>query len=321
VNQLEKIVAPVKSELKTLEKRINSILRENVFNEKFTGTFLNKGKKLRPIFLFLLARALGYRENDIVDYGIIVELLHNASLVHDDIIDHSLKRRGESTFNALYGNNIAVLLGDLLFLFSNKLAVEKRKFEILDILVEKNENLLIGEIEEGLNAGNVSLTEDEYMKIIKNKTASLFELVGEIACLLTNKKENDCEAIKGMSSLIGLSFQIIDDILDYTSEVKKVGKPVMNDLREKTLTLPIIYAMKKSYDLKEKVEKFFSDVSNDTLLYEIRDGVVELGGLKYAKEKALEMMKQTRGRIDKIPPSVYKDSLLALVDFIVKRSF
>ncbi len=321
MNQLEKIVAPVKDELKTLEKRIDFILRENVFKEKFTGTFLNKGKKLRPIFLFLLARALGYEDNDIVDYGIIVELLHNASLVHDDIIDHSSKRRGESTFNALYGNNIAVLLGDLLFLFSNKLAIEKRKFEILDVIVEKNENLLIGEIEEGLNAGNVSLTEDEYMKIIKNKTASLFELVGEISCLLTNKIDSDCNAIKKMSSLIGLSFQIIDDILDYTSEAKKVGKPVMNDLKEKTLTLPIIYAINKDHSLKEKVEKFFSDVSNDALLYEIRDRVVELGGLKYAKKKALEMMKQTRDSMFIIPPSVYKDSLLFLVAFMEKRSF
>ena len=321
MKQIDKIIAPVKKELGLVERKIDKILKDNVFKEKFDGTFLNKGKKLRPIYLFLLSKALGYFEEDIIDYGVIVELLHNASLVHDDIIDHSPKRRGENTFNSIYGNNIAVLLGDLLFLFSNKLAVEKRNFRILDVLVEKNESLLIGEIEEGLNTGNIDLTEDKYIEIIKNKTASLFELVGEISCILAEIDEQKCKRIREMSSSLGLSFQIIDDVLDYTSEAKKVGKPVMNDLKEKTLTLPIIFALRKKSDLKNKIVKFFEDVTQDYLLDEIKNDVIRAGGLDYAKKKALELISVAKKTIESLKPSKYKESLMSLIDFMSERSF
>ena len=321
MKQIDKIIAPVKKELELVEKKIDIILKDNVFKEKFDGTFLNKGKKLRPIYLFLLSKSLGYFKDDIVDFGVIVELLHNASLVHDDIIDHSPKRRGENTFNSVYGNNIAVLLGDLLFLFSNKLAVEKRNFEILDVLVEKNENLLIGEIEEGLNTGNIDLTEDEYIEIIKNKTASLFELVGEISCILSETKDKICESIREMSSSLGLSFQIIDDVLDFTSEAKKVGKPIMNDLREKTLTLPIIFALRKNSDLKNKIKEFFKDVSQDSLLAEIKEDIVKAGGLDYAKKKALELISLAKKTVESLEPSKYRESLITLIDFMADRSF
>ncbi len=318
---IDKIIAPVKKELGLVEKKIDEILKDNVFKEKFDGTFLNKGKKLRPIYLFLLSRALGYFEEDIVDYGVIVELLHNASLVHDDIIDHSPKRRGENTFNSVYGNNIAVLLGDLLFLSSNKLAIQKRNFKILDVLTKKNENLLIGEIEEGLNTGNIELTENEYMKIIKNKTASLFELVGEISCILAKIDEQEGKKIREMSSSLGLSFQIIDDVLDFVSDVKRVGKPVMNDLKEKTLTLPIILAIRKNKGLKDKIKNFFKDVSQESLLMEIREDIINSGGLNLAKERALSMLSTTKKIIETFSPSKFRKSLIELVDFMSERSF
>jgi octaprenyl-diphosphate synthase len=317
---LKKIAAPVKKEVNALEIKLETILKNTILKENFNNTFLTKGKKIRPIFLFLLSRSLGYEAEDIIDYGIIVELLHNASLVHDDIIDHSDKRRGLNTFNAVYSNDIAVLMGDYLFLLANKTALEKNNIQLLKTLSEHNERLLLGEILEGFNSFRIDISEQEYMKIIKDKTASLFELVGDITSLLINADNSLKKKLIELGFIIGLSFQIIDDILDYKADKKRVGKPIMNDLVEGTITLPLIYSMKNSPDLKKSVKQYFKN-RDIKLLEEIRNKIEKSGGFEYSNQVVNGYMVKAKEIISSFKDSIYTDSLNQLFDFIIKRAF
>ncbi len=317
---LKKIVAPVKKEVNDLEIKFANVLTNTVLKENFNNTFLTKGKKIRPIFLFLLARGLGYMSDDIIDYGIIVELLHNASLVHDDIIDHSDKRRGLASFNSIYSNDIAVLMGDYLFLLANRTALDKNNIRLLKTISEHNERLLLGEILEGFNSFRIDISEQEYMSIIKDKTASLFELVGDVTSILIDADTRLGNKLTELGSMIGLSFQIIDDILDYKADKTRMGKPVMNDLVEGTITLPLIYSMKNSPELKQLIKHYFK--TKDKRLYEeIRDKIEKFGGFEYSNQIVKGYMMKAKEVISSFKDSVYTDALNQLFDFIIKRAF
>ncbi len=317
---LEKIYAPVKNEVKELEIKLEKLLKHTVLKDSFKGSFLLKGKKIRPVFLFLLSKALGYETDDIIDYGIIVELLHNASLVHDDIIDHSDKRRGLNTFNIIYDNNIAVLLGDYLFLLANKTALNKKNIDLLEALSHYNERLLLGEILEGFNSFNIDTTEEQYVNIIKDKTASLFELIAKITSILI-KADNSLEReLIKLGSLIGLSFQIIDDILDYRADKNRLGKPIMNDLREGTITLPLIFSIKQSTEIKNEVDKYFK-TKDEKLLKNIKSMIEKSGGFDYSNRIVKTYISKAKEIVSGFNDSIYAKSLNELFDFILGRAF
>jgi len=317
----EKITKLIDKELKKLDNKINFLLDNSLLNHNLKNNFLNSGKKLRPIFFILLCKGLGCEE-DLIDYAIVIEFMHNASLIHDDIIDHSDKRRGFTTFNTKFGNNTAVFLGDYLIVYAHRLALTKGNLDIIEAMNRKGEALLAGEIEENFNSYNINLSPKKYIEIIKNKTSSLFELCSEMVSILVNADKKLKENLIKIGTYAGLSFQIIDDVLDFTSESENFGKPVINDLKEGTITLPMIYAFSENPDLKLEVEKYFNN-GNKMLFEKIKGEFFKTNGISKSKEKATEYLNKAIEIIENIQVenSYYVDKLHYLLNFIVKRNY
>ena len=315
-----------------IEKDLNDFVV--LFNESLThndgllGSALSHirqrgGKRMRPILILLTAKNFGAVSNVTQNAAVGLELLHTASLVHDDVVDESSERRGQASVNASYNNKVAVLVGDYILstaLLRVSLTDNQR---IIQILAELGRTLAAGEILQLSNIQNQEFSEDVYYQIIKNKTAALFEACSVIGALSANASEESVRAAAKFGQNIGMIFQIRDDIFDYFDS-KEIGKPTGNDMVEGKLTLPVIYALNHTpYEsmqtLARKVKAGTVNADEIAVLVEFTK---EQGGIEYAERRMDEIGQESRVFIDKyVKEKAIKDALTAYLEYVIQRNY
>ena len=280
-----------------------------------------KGKQLRPMFVFLSAKLHGPINESTYRAAALVEILHTATLVHDDVVDESLERRGFFSINAIWKNKIAVLVGDYLLSKGLLLSTENNDFEHLKIVSEAVKQMSEGELMQIEKARNLNLKEDIYFEIIRNKTASLLSSACGIGAWSTSKDEATCSKMKLFGEKVGIAFQIKDDLFDYGKE--DVGKPTGNDIKEKKLTLPLIYTLNKVPPSKKRELIYIIKNENkdaDKVKYVI-DTVVAEGGIAYAAEKMINYRDEALTILYEFPDSEVRKALETLVRYTTDRKY
>ncbi|MCL1894433.1 MAG: polyprenyl synthetase family protein [Holophagaceae bacterium] len=244
---LNNIFNPVASRLDAVEEEIRRLLQSDipVISKLSEHVSRGSGKRLRPALVLLASKFCGYSSDMDIRLAAIVELIHTATLIHDDIIDHALLRRGIPSFNAKWGSTLSVLFGDFLSLCSIRSAIEGRNWRVMEIIADVATKMIEGELIQNEYVYNLKITRKAYLEVIERKTAYLFAACAEIGAVLADKDERVCEGLSKFGMELGRAFQFVDDLLDYISTNEKMGKPVFSDLREGKLTLPIISLMEK----------------------------------------------------------------------------
>lgn len=308
-------------------QRLNDLIAQTLtspnelMNVIITNYLKTKGKQIRPIMVILSAKLMGEANGDTISAAASVELLHNASLIHDDVVDETKLRRGEPTVNGLWDNHIAVLIGDFFVSSSLQRALDTGNLRIVDSVARLGRMLSIGELDQIYCARFHHLSEEAYFRTIERKTASLFVSCAEMGAYTVNAPADSVEAISEFARLLGLCFQIRDDIFDYFAD-DKIGKPTGNDLREGKITLPLLSVL-----LNESApdrEAMLQLSRKETLTTEEIDRLIEYakanGGIDYAMAK----MQQLRGQAvdlltSKFPPSASRDALISIIDYTICR--
>jgi octaprenyl-diphosphate synthase len=286
------------------------------------GEYLRNGggKRIRPALLFLAARLFDYQGCGAVRLGAVVEIIHTATLVHDDIIDEAKTRRGRPAANTKWGNSKCVLAGDWLYMQAFKIAVQERNFRILDTLIELTQQMVEGELLQMEKLGKL-ITADEYFDLIYRKTACLFSVCMRLGAILGNATEAQEEALSRYGHDLGLAFQIVDDVLDLTASEDVLGKPVASDLREGKVTLAVIHALEYcARDERTKIEAVLRDRGfNGVTHAQILAILQRYGSLEAATQHAVHYAESARKAICSFPDSEIKRSLLWAPEFVVAR--
>lgn len=316
---IQQALAP---DLKLLNERIESALSSpNELMNRVVRSFLEKrGKQIRPIMVLLTAKLLGTVNDDVLAGAVAVELLHNASLIHDDVVDDTLTRRGNPTINGAWDNHLAVLMGD--FFLSNALlqGVSVGKIEVVRSISNLGRLLSIGELDEIYTAHNSHLDENTYFEIIYRKTASLFVSCVEVGAYGVGVTDRRLDALREFARLLGLCFQIKDDVFDYFSD-EKIGKPTGNDLREGKVTLPLLYALHHSGSAQapEMMELARQSQLSPAEVDRLIAFAISEGGIDYAYDTMRRLRSQAAETLAIFPPSQWRDAMLTLFDFIISR--
>lgn len=277
------------------------------------------GKRLRPLLVLLASQAAGYRDDEHIKLAVVIEFLHTATLLHDDVVDTSDMRRGRTTANARWGNAPSVLVGDFLYARSFEMMVELRNLPIMDVLSRATAVIAQGEVMQLMNVKNPDITEEQYMTVIHNKTAMLFEASSHSGALLADASEAQAQALKDYGKHLGLAFQLVDDVLDYRGDAEAMGKNVGDDLAEGKTTLPLIRAMTHSTeDDRQLIRQAIRKAGLDSLPRIL--GLVESSGaLEYTMEKARAEAAQASDALKALPDSPYKEALELLAQVAVAR--
>jgi octaprenyl-diphosphate synthase len=284
------------------------------------------GKRLRPALLLLChGYAAGRPESrrSAVKLAAVVELLHSATLIHDDVIDSADTRRGRPSANSRWGNHRSVLAGDWLYMQSFQIALEERNFHVLDILIDLTQKMVEGELIQLSKIGRMDVTEGDALKLAAHKTACLFSGCARLGAVIGGFDEQHEEALAEYGRYAGLAFQLVDDLLDFTASSEQLGKPVLSDLKEGKVTLPLIYAMENGHreerELVARVleEKEFHSVQPEKLVALVRDS----GALERTRSLAFDYARRAKDCINGIGDAEYARALLALPDFILEREY
>ncbi len=316
---IQKRLSPELGEMNDIIRR--SLHTDNeLMNRVVTSYLEKKGKQIRPLMVILSARFFGKVNEDVLHAGAALEMLHNASLIHDDIVDETHTRRGVPTVNAVWGNHIAVLVGD--FFVSNALAAGIRtgRISIISALSALGCELSLGEVDQICNARDHHFDEASYFNMIRQKTASLFLNCVKMGAEAVNASEQEYAPMLRFAELLGLCFQIKDDVFDYFSD-EKIGKPTGNDLREGKVTLPLLYALahgpgQEAEAMKELIRRGDLTDSEITLLIEFAK---RNGGIEYAYETMRDMQREADGILDSYPDDRDKQSFRDIFEFIIAR--
>lgn len=319
VNQ---IMLPVQEEINEFEIRFPDSMKSNVnlLNRVTQFIVKRKGKQMRPLFIFLTAKMLGKINDNTYDAASLVELLHTASLVHDDVVDDASERRGFFSANALWKNKIAVLVGDFMLSRVLLLSIERNNVELLEIVARAVREMSEGELLQIEKARSLDITEEVYFDIIRQKTASLISTCCEAGAVSVGRNDVS-NKMREFGELVGLAFQIKDDIFDYGTP-DNIGKPTGNDIREQKMTLPLIYALNTAE--KETKRELLKIVShhNDSSKHIKRaiDLVIQSGGIEYAHNRMMEIKEKALLLLTDIPDSEAKQSLIGLVEYTTLRT-
>ncbi|MGH9733997.1 MAG: polyprenyl synthetase family protein [Candidatus Acidiferrales bacterium] len=279
------------------------------------------GKRLRPALLLLSSGAAGYRGESAIRLGAVVELIHSATLVHDDVIDGAHTRRGRPSTNARWGNHMSVLAGDWLYMQSFEMALRERNFTILDILIDLTQNMVEGELLQLARLGQIDLTEAEAMDLSYRKTACLFSGCARLGAVLGRQPKEIEEAMAEYGRNAGLAFQLVDDLLDFTASHEQLGKPVLSDLKEGKVTLPLILALEndgaggRQFVATVLEERGFRTVRAEDIAALVRT----TGALDRAAELARDYAERAKASLEGLPDTEYRRALLAVPDFILER--
>jgi len=320
--KVKEIMAPINAEMIEFEVRFRQSMRSKVpLLDKITHYIIKrKGKQMRPMFLFLTAKMLGNVNDKTYDAASLVELLHTASLVHDDVVDDANERRGFFSLNALWKNKIAVLVGDFMLSRVLLLSIEKNNIRLLEIVARAVREMSEGELLQIEKARKLDITEEVYFDIILQKTASLIATVCESAAVSV-EREDEAANMRKFGELVGLAFQIKDDIFDYGDSIA-IGKPTGLDIRERKMTLPLIYVL-NTCD-KETKKELINIVKNKNEDSKFVKKAIELvaknGGIEYAQKKMNELKNEALNCLINIPESPSKSAIIGLVEYTIQRT-
>ncbi|HBL28951.1 MAG TPA: hypothetical protein DD490_19120 [Acidobacteria bacterium] len=279
------------------------------------------GKRVRPALLLLCARLLGHDGEEEITYGAVVELIHSATLIHDDIIDHAALRRGKATLNQLWGNNLTVLLGDWIYTKAMQMALSHGQIEVVQRLCDATLKMTEGELLAFERLGAIDLTVDEYFEIIDRKTAYLFSAACSIPALIPPRRTDAGPALARYGRALGICFQLVDDLLDFTARESELGKPVLSDLKEGKLTLPLILLLPRVRpEEKRLIETVLEDRSFGRVAsQQILDLVSAQGTLDEAREMAESYAAQARAELGLFAPGDTRDALEFAPDYVLHR--
>ncbi len=318
---VQEIMAPVEPEMNEFEIRFRESMKSKVpLLDKITHYIIKrKGKQMRPLFIFLSAKMLGKISDQTYDAASLVELLHTATLVHDDVVDDANERRGFFSINALWKNKVAVLVGDYMLSRVLLLSIEKNNVRLLEIIARAVREMSEGELLQIEKARRLDITEEVYFEVIRQKTASLIATCCESAAVSVDRPEL-AETMREFGTLVGLAFQIKDDIFDYGTP-GNIGKPTGLDIRERKMTLPLIYVMNNSS--KEIQAELINIVKNHNedpkKVQRAIDLVIKNGGIEYAHARMIELKDQALKLLDRIGDSEAKQALIGLVEYTTQR--
>ncbi|HAV37497.1 MAG TPA: octaprenyl diphosphate synthase [Massilia sp.] len=278
------------------------------------------GKRIRPVLVLLLANAYGYRGTAHHELAAVVEFIHTATLLHDDVVDESSMRRGRQTANALFGNAASVLVGDYLYSRSFEMMTSLDNMRVMQILSRATTVIAEGEVLQLLNMHDPDVTHESYLTVIRSKTAKLFEAAAELGALIAGANESQIDAAGEYGRSLGTAFQLIDDVLDYAGDAAEIGKNVGDDLREGKPTLPLIYLMEHGTPEQRELVRTCIEQGDEQHFDAVLSAVTSSGALDYTRREAESAARRAADAIADLPESVYKQSLLQLCSFAVDRN-
>lgn len=320
---MKEIKASIEQELKVFEKKFEIAVKADnaALNQVLKYVIKRKGKQLRPMFVFLCAKLFAPVNESTYRAAALVEMLHTATLVHDDVVDEAYERRGFFSINALWKNKIAVLVGDFLLSKGLILATEHKEYLHLQLMSEAVRKMSEGELLQLQKARHLNLDEGIYFEIIKNKTASLLASACAIGASSTTVKDEDIDNMKQFGEWTGIAFQIKDDLFDY--KMQYAGKPSGNDIQEKKVTLPLIYALNNcSKQQKKSMIYILKNQNKDKIkVKQIINEVIDLGGVIYAEKMMQEYSDKAIALLRTFPPSETRNGLEQLVRYTTERVY
>jgi octaprenyl-diphosphate synthase len=320
---LKKISAPITSELQEFEKQFALVLKSKVALIDLITKYIlkQKGKKIRPILVLLSAKMCGEINSRTYIAANLVELLHTATLIHDDVVDEAGSRRGIPSINAVWKNKVAVLIGDYLLSKGLLISLENNEYDFLQVTSEAVRRMSEGELLQIQKARNFDGTEETYFKVISDKTASLIKTCCKLGALSTAKDNSDVEMLGAFGENIGIAFQLRDDILDYTGRKKLLGKSTGNDLKEKKFTLPLIVSLRNAP--KKRSGEIMKLIKSDRTkkFDEVLEFVMQYGGVEYTMQKINEYSSAAKNSLNNFKDSIVKESMMEFVDFVSGRDF
>jgi octaprenyl-diphosphate synthase len=312
-NDLEKIEAELSENLKPYLDLVSDVARHILF----AG-----GKRLRPLLLVLSARLCGYQEDYAKTVSTALEYLHAATLLHDDIVDDAILRRGKTVAHSLYGNATTVLVGDFLLARALAICADSGKIKVMKIISDLTENMSTGEVHQLMRKGDVSFTEDEYLEVIRRKTAVLFQAACTVSAVIADAPEEKEKALSDFGYHLGIAFQMADDLFDYTMDTAALGKEVGADLREGKLTLPVIHALKQANPADR--DEMIKIIKNEAFTVDEFNVLVDLlkknDGITYTEKKAEFCIEKAKEALSVFEPSKTKDSLIDIANYALARS-
>lgn len=321
---LNNLYHSILNDLDKVEKELELFIDSpnKLISEIGSYIFQNSGKKIRPALLLLCSKLFGYKGNENILMSALIETIHAASLIHDDIIDNSDVRRGRESIHSRWGPNITVLLGDFLYIKALGYSLHSQHGQITKILTDISARMIEGELNEYYRSGNLDLAEEDYLDIIDKKTASLFGASCQIGGILGNASDEEEHSLVEYGTNLGMSFQIIDDLLDFTGDEKVLGKPVFSDLSEGRITLPLIYTMTNDGGMNRK--RITAILKEKNLSEETQKEILEIiqsnGALDYTYKKAEEYSSKSREIISQFPESVHREALTLIPQFFLTRN-
>ena len=310
---LAKIEAELSENLKPYLDLVSDVARHILF----AG-----GKRLRPLLLVLSARLCGYKEDYAKTVSTALEYLHAATLLHDDIVDDAILRRGKTVAHSLYGNATTVLVGDFLLARALTICADSGKIKVIHIISDLTENMSTGEVHQLMRKGDVSLTEDEYLEVIRRKTAVLFQAACTVSAVIAEAPAEKEKALSDFGYNLGIAFQMADDLFDYTMDTADLGKEVGADLREGKLTLPVIHALKQANPADR--DAMVKIIKNEAFTVDEFNALVDLlkknDGIAYTEKKAEFCIAKAKEALSVFEPSKTKDSLFDIANYALARS-
>ena len=305
---------------------VNAVIRQRLHSEVSLVNQIAEyiisagGKRIRPVLVLLLANAYGYKGTAHHELAAVVEFIHTATLLHDDVVDESSMRRGRQTANALFGNAASVLVGDFLYSRSFQMMVGLDDMRVMRILSDATNVIAEGEVLQLLNMHDPDVTHESYLKVIRSKTAKLFEAAAELGALVGGANDEQIAAAGEYGRSLGTAFQLIDDVLDYAGDATEIGKNLGDDLREGKPTLPLIWLMEHGTEEQRQLVRSCIEHGDEAQFEAVLAAVTSSGALAYTRQQAEQAARRAAEAIAGLPDSVYKASLLQLCSFAVDRN-
>jgi len=310
-----------RDDMQAVDRLVSSSLESDVALVSQVSRYIvaSGGKRLRPLIVLLAARAFGYEGEQHVRAAATIEFIHTATLLHDDVVDSSSRRRGKDSANTVFGNQASVLVGDFLYSRAFQMMVDMDSMRVMRILADATNTIAAGEVMQLMNVHDPDTTEEAYRQVIYRKTARLFEAGAQIAAVLAGRTDAEEAAMVEYGRSLGTAFQLVDDALDFDASPDELGKNLGDDLAEGKATLPLIHAMREgSAEQRDLIRNAILEGGLDDL-QRIKSVIESTGALKYTAARAQEAADQAIGALSEIPDSDYKDALIAIADFSVRR--
>ncbi len=305
---------------------VNTVIRQQLYSEVPLVNQVSEyiisagGKRIRPVLVLLIANAYAYKGTAHHSLAAVIEFIHTATLLHDDVVDESSLRRGKETANALFGNAASVLVGDFLYSRAFQMMVTVGNARVMQIVADATNVIAEGEVLQLLNMHNPDVNEEDYLRVIRSKTAKLFEAAAQLGALISGADEAGIEAAGEYGRSLGTAFQLIDDVLDYSGNAAEIGKNVGDDLREGKPTLPLIYLMENGTAEQRELVRSCIENGDEQHFNEILAAITSSGALDYTRQEAQKAARRAADAVQSLPDSKYKNSLLELSTFAVDRN-